>query len=419
MTPKGRTEGVMLRVNQDLVGNQILPTKSGVKGDQLNELISKKVIPPESLEILKDGKWQPLTSLYNQPKGVGVTKIEQRAIKTYGVTKKLDPYQGSYILNDGRLLNLDDNGHRALGINDFGRTTGGLRLRVTPDEVDVDFINAKQPTTAQINKIEELAKGKRLVYEIVDNTDEAIKGFGGTDKGIETMKADISKFYTQPKGVGGVPEGVKTISAKPSPITPPPTKTPVGEKGGVAKPATKEFKSRVFQRLKEEYPQLEGELYYDPVKLEKDSEKAVELIAKDKQKAFDIAMNKESSAEITSTATNIALAEEALKEGNNELFNKLIRNRSLAQSRRGQELVSERGSLTDNSTSKYVKELLASRLENVGKRYLTGLRKGKVTDLKHGTDVIDRKVTQLEDKIKNKKLDVKNALRLLDELTCI
>ncbi len=182
---------------------------------------------------------------------------------------------------------------------------------------------------------------------------------------------------------------------------------------------TDKFQSRVFERLKADHPQLEGSLAYDPIKLQDQTKKAVDLIAKDKQKAFDIAMGKETSDEMTSTAVNIALAEKALDEGNNDLYAKLITNRSLAQTRRGQELVSERGSLDDNSTSRYVKELISSRLDKLGKTYLKGLREGKVTDKEHATQVIDREVAKIEKNIKNNKLDVKTAISLLEELKCI
>jgi len=159
---------------------------------------------------------------------------------------------------------------------------------------------------------------------------------------------------------------------------------------------TSKFQSKVFERLKAEHPQLQGELSYDPIKLNDQSQKAVELLATDRQKAFDIAMGKEPSREITSTAANIAMAEKALDEGNHDLYAKLIKNRSLAQTRRGQEIVSERGSLSDNSASRYVKELIATRLDNVGKTYLSDLREGKTTNKEHASRVIDRKVGKLE-----------------------
>lgn len=181
------------------------------------------------------------------------------------------------------------------------------------------------------------------------------------------------------------------------------------------------LQSRVFERLKAENPSLEGDLGYDPIKLKEDAQKAVDLIATDKQKAFRVAMGAEVSPDITSTAVNIAMAEKALADGNTSLYTRLIKNRSLEQTRRGQEIVAERGSVTDNSTSKYVKELVASRLEALGKRYFGDLKNliKKTTDKERGIGVIDREVTKVEAQIKGKKLDVKTALGLLDKLACV
>jgi hypothetical protein len=63
MTPQGKTDAVMLRVNKDLIKDKILPSNSKVPSDQLHEILTKEVIPPESLEIYKNGKWQPLSSV--------------------------------------------------------------------------------------------------------------------------------------------------------------------------------------------------------------------------------------------------------------------------------------------------------------------------------------------------------------------
>jgi hypothetical protein len=234
-----------------------------------------------------------------------------------------------------------------------------------------------------------------------------------TSPSIQRMKEvignkEFSDFYTQAtKGIGEVkPEITKTeITIPPKPIE---------------TTSTEQLTSRVFERIQAEHPQVEGELGYDPIKLKADAQKAVDLIATDKQKAYDIAMGKETSPDITSTAVNIAMSEKALGEGNIDLYSRLVRNRSLEQTRRGQEIVAERGSITDNSTSKYVKELIAARLEALGKKYLSGLKEiVKKTDKGKATDIINKEVAKVEEKIRTKKLDVKSALDLLELLTCL
>jgi hypothetical protein len=192
-------------------------------------------------------------------------------------------------------------------------------------------------------------------------------------------------------------------------------------KENVIKPKTeKKPQSRVFERLQQEHPeQLKGELPYDRAVLKKEFDEAAGRIVKDKQKAYELAMGREQgTTEIKSVTTSIELAEQALKEGKNELYEKLTRNRSIAQTRRGQAVVAEKGSVIDNSVSRYVKELVSSRLETLGKKYLSGLKEGDSIK-KRAVEVLDGKVEQLETKIAKGKLDVKTALKLLDELACL
>ena len=180
------------------------------------------------------------------------------------------------------------------------------------------------------------------------------------------------------------------------------------------------FVSRVFARLQAEHPELEGTLTYTPIILLEETEKAVNLLAADKQRLFRIAMNAEPSSELTSTAANIVLAERALDEGNAALFNRLVVNRSLAQTRRGQELAAERGSITNNSTSRYVQELLAARLDTLGKTYLGDVSLTKqVTSKQRGIKKLAEETTKVEQQIKRKALDVKSALALLDQMACL
>jgi hypothetical protein len=179
----------------------------------------------------------------------------------------------------------------------------------------------------------------------------------------------------------------------------------------------KDFKSRVYQRLKEDNPEtLVEDVSYEGIKLKEDAEKAVSLIEKDKQQAYRVAMNREEAPKgQTSTAINIALSEKALDEGNIDLYGKLIKSRSLAQTKRGQELVAEKGSISNNTTSRYVKELINDRLNKLGSRYTSNLKETK----KKAIEKIDKEVKKMEDKIKNKNLDIKTALELLDKITCV
>ena len=69
ITPDRKTSGIILRVKPSFLEGKT--TLNRVDGkvrplqDQLNEILTKETIPPESLEILKNGKWQPLIEKSN------------------------------------------------------------------------------------------------------------------------------------------------------------------------------------------------------------------------------------------------------------------------------------------------------------------------------------------------------------------
>jgi hypothetical protein len=185
-----------------------------------------------------------------------------------------------------------------------------------------------------------------------------------------------------------------------------------------------EFKSRVYERLKTEYPDILTEnVGYEKSSRDVGIEKAIKNLETNPQDAFDIAMRrKEGVSEVESVYTNITMSEKALDEGNTALYAKLIKNRSLAQTSRGQAIEAEKASVTDNNTSKYVKELIATRLENLGKKYLGNVKdviKKTSTAKEKALNTIERKAGELGERIKNKKLDVKTALDLLEKIKCL
>lgn len=205
---------------------------------------------------------------------------------------------------------------------------------------------------------------------------------------ITQKNTDDVRFVPEP-----TPKAVtKTPEVSPIQIKQVAQETPAQPAKPVQTKVDKQMQSRVFERLKAENPAIEGDLGYSPIKLKEDAERAVNLIAKDRQKAFNVAMGKEASNDVTSTAVNIAMAEKALNEGNIPLYTRLIKNRSLEQTRRGQEIVAEKGSVTDNSTSRYVKELIAMRLDKLGNKYLADIKDiGKKTGTKQrGTNRIEK-----------------------------
>lgn len=225
--------------------------------------------------------------------------------------------------------------------------------------------------------------------------------------------------FSKNLGKSAISDNVPHKGEKSKPVDSTPTETSGSPKA--IKGTGDKFTSRVFERMQAENPQIEGGATVRHMNMQEDAARAVELVATDKQKAYQIAMGAETSPDVTSTAVNIAMSEKALADGNYDLAAKLIKNRSLEQTRRGQEIVTERGSINDNSTARYVKELVAARLDALGKGYLNNLKlKGRrVADKTKAIERIDQEVKKVQGQIKSKKLDTKTALALLDKLSCI
>lgn len=183
-------------------------------------------------------------------------------------------------------------------------------------------------------------------------------------------------------------------------------------------PEQTEFKSRVYDRLKEDHPELTDDATYSKINLQDQADKSVTLMNEDPNKAYKIAMGAETSPDVTSTSVNIAMAEKALVEGNHKLYEQLVRKRSLDQTRRGQEIVSEKASVTDNSPTRYVKELIKTRAENISDKFLSLGKLKKETKAEKVTRVIDQEVKRAEKQISSKRMGLKEAQAFIDRLAC-
>lgn len=213
-------------------------------------------------------------------------------------------------------------------------------------------------------------------------------------------------------------ESVKTTSEPP-----PDTRTTPK----VEQVADSKFKSRVYERLQKEQPEaLKDDVGYKAINLKEDASKAADIVATDKNKAYRIALGVEDDPSVTSTAVNIAMSEKALEDGNVGLYSQLVKSRSLTQTRRGQEIVAEKGSVTDNSTSRYVKELLQSRLSKLGNGYLDNLGEdankvvGKAsTPAQRAIKEVDKQVATATKIVKrSSNLKIQQAQDLIDSLAC-
>jgi hypothetical protein len=127
----------------------------------------------------------------------------------------------------------------------------------------------------------------------------------------------------------------------------------------------------------------------------------------------------------TDTAISIAAAEQALADGNSKLQSQLETARSLRQTRRGQEIVMERGRANENSAHHFLQQVIKARLEaTVGLKGFIFQATSKLagqakTKAQIAVEQIDKKASALKKRIDKATLSkLESAQKILDQLTC-
>jgi len=180
------------------------------------------------------------------------------------------------------------------------------------------------------------------------------------------------------------------------------------------------LESRVYARMRENIPtELQGDANYSTKGLKAQAKSSIEVINKNPERAYKIAMGMETpKGNQTSASVNIALAEKARLDGNKQLYADLVKNRSLAQTKRGQEIVAER-LLTDNSVDSYVKQAIKNRLEAKSTNMFTPdvLKSlGKKSKVSVVTSNITEQAKNVVTKVKD--FDISEAQKFIDSITC-
>ena len=178
--PYTKTEGVMFRVKKDAVKGLTKPT-SKVKTDQLYEVLTKETVPPEAIEVLKDGKWTSLkggggqariTDAKQFERAKGLSKqdrlVENRAFKK--VLAEEDDILDDYIKENGKYVSAD-------------------KMRPYFEEVGYTGSNAaavQEPSSYL---------GKRAYTRSLENTGEFVTATGGgSGAGKSTALDSLPKF---------------------------------------------------------------------------------------------------------------------------------------------------------------------------------------------------------------------------------
>lgn len=182
---------------------------------------------------------------------------------------------------------------------------------------------------------------------------------------------------------------------------------------------------QAYQYLKDK----NGDVTYNVNKARDDMQKAADLLQKDLQRAYNIAMGKEKPPEgQTTTAVAIALSDRAAQDKNWDMVSNVETTMSLRGTRMGQENAALRGRFDVNSPHTFIQQVLDTRLKRLGKTDMitSGIDMLKSLGSKDKFDTarsraiakIDKVVDRAQQFTKKEREKINFAQNLLDQLTC-
>lgn len=294
----------------------------------------------------------------------------------------------------------------------------------TEEYVDVLEEGSKKYKTEDFAEVEEKIAEDFITYAKTKETSTAgIKGF--FSKIIARIKLYFGNKSAIDRLYNEIIEGTaakvnksidKAVSSDKSAIpTNEQAQTPVGEGD---KTKSKAY-TRVYDRLAEEAQQ---DVSYNKLNLEKDTQNALDFITTDPKAAIRVGLGlEEVPAGQTETAVSIALADKAGRDGDYWLQSRLESSRSLRQTRRGQEIVAERGRFNEDSPHFFIREVMDRRLHNLGSNLKSSLEElqGKAQSAKKAAiEKIDKGVSKLKEKIKADRKKITLAQDIIDSIIC-
>lgn len=177
--------------------------------------------------------------------------------------------------------------------------------------------------------------------------------------------------------------------------------------------------SRAYERAKSRLGDaFQFDVTYTPIRIADQMAKAFEVVKQDPEYAVRVAMGLDMPPlDVTDTAISLAVAETAKEQGNFQQQADAERERSLRQTRRGQEIVMENGRVDENSPEFFIKQVLNRRKELIAQKYKPFMNKAKPFN-----DVLDEVKSNKVKKNKKIKTDlelkVEDFNSFLEDLAC-
>lgn len=183
------------------------------------------------------------------------------------------------------------------------------------------------------------------------------------------------------------------------------------------KPGKVESKSVVARQLKDI---LVGhgeslELGYDPINIEEEVAKAQALVESDQNEAKRIAYSTQQQDNLLNNAVRLAYAAKMQADQNWEEMARISNWIRVENTRLGQEIVVNKGFLTENSPLKFVQQLQQARSEQAATRLGKGTKKQKSKKL---ADRVKAEVSKAKKKTESVKMNIANAQAFIESLRC-
>jgi len=205
--------------------------------------------------------------------------------------------------------------------------------------------------------------------------------------------------------------------------------TPQSEYRGAQEPVGtgRRRESRAYKRVRDRIEEeAQMDVSYNKLNLDKDAENAMNFVEANPARALRVAMGLEAPPlGMTERGINIAMAERALREKDSVTVSQVEASGSLRQTRRGQEIVVDRGRFNENSPHRLMAEVLERRMERAGRTLITEAKstftKQTMSSKEKTIAKIDERVKKIkkgltqEEKATMMKLDVQN---FINNLTC-
>jgi len=208
------------------------------------------------------------------------------------------------------------------------------------------------------------------------------------------------------------------------------TKAPARSEQGLPVGQGKQKDSAFLERVKEQLLSTDPASYefdeqtgkYNEMNLEENAQRATDFIVSNPKEAIAVSLGLINPPQgVTANAIGLGTMLKARDEKNFNLYRDIATSVTLRSTRLGQEIVSLRGQMNDNSPENFVKRAIDARMRNISKSLLKDVEVAgrSLSDTKKEvTKKIDEETVKLKKKLSKDKIKIQKAQDIIDALRC-